>query len=280
MRKSHKLFYYCNDFWMKEIPLHKILQMSGVRAKKSLGQHFLVDINIAEKIASALQNENKGTVIEIGPGMGVLTDMLLGKHECFRAIELDTESVAYLKNKHADAEDWVINADFLKYNLSEIEGNISVIGNFPYYISSQIFFKVLEFSYKVDEVVCMIQKEVAERIASPPGKKQYGLLSVLLQAYYEIEYLFTVHEHCFSPAPKVKSAVIRLKRNATQNLNCDKDMFFKVVKMTFNQRRKTIRNSLKAAFPNLGEHELLTKRPEQLNVGQFETLVNWLSNQQ
>jgi len=250
--------------------------MLKVRAKKGLGQHFLVDKNIALKVVESLQKGKYNTLIEIGPGKGVLTEYLLKQEGCdFIAVELDTESIDYL-NVHfpADKEKF-ISGDFLQFPVEGLKEPIAIIGNFPYFISSSIFFKVLEHRTKVNQVVCMIQKEVAERIASPSGNKTYGIFSVLLQAYYNIEYLFTVHEHCFSPAPKVKSAVIRLTRNSTKELNCDPVLFVKVVKASFNQRRKMIRNSLKSIFINLPvENELLTKRPEQLSVDQFTELTN------
>ncbi|MCG8701542.1 MAG: 16S rRNA (adenine(1518)-N(6)/adenine(1519)-N(6))-dimethyltransferase RsmA [Bacteroidales bacterium] len=247
--------------------------MGEVRAKKSLGQHFLTDKNIALKIAQSLSVNDDVHVLEIGPGTGVLTDHLLAKYQYFNAIEIDTESVEFLTSKHKDAAEWLIEGDFLNYQMSTIAPNLAVIGNFPYYISSQIFFKVLESKDQVCEVVCMIQKEVADRLASSPGTKKYGLLSVLLQAYYDIEYLFTVHEHCFQPAPKVKSAVIRLKRNKRLSLDCDEQLFKKIVKATFNQRRKTIRKSLQSIFINLGENKYGQKRPEQLSVEEFEELT-------
>ncbi len=250
--------------------------MSKVRAKKGLGQHFLVDKNIALKVVGSLQRGKYNTLVEVGPGKGVLTEYLLKQEEGeFIAVELDTESIDYLNTNYPDDKEKFISGDFLKFSLENMKDPIAIIGNFPYFISSSIFFKVLANHTKVNQVVCMIQKEVAERIAAPSGNKTYGILSVLLQAYYNIEYLFTVHEHCFSPAPKVKSAVIRLTRNSTKELNCDPVLFVRVVKASFNQRRKMIRNSLKSIFINLPvESELLTKRPEQLSVDQFTELTN------
>jgi 16S rRNA (adenine1518-N6/adenine1519-N6)-dimethyltransferase len=249
--------------------------MQKVGAKKGLGQHFLTDKNIAEKIVSSLNYEGINTVIEIGPGTGVLTHSLLKLPlKSFLAVELDMESVKYLCTKYPEEKEKFIFTDFLKYSLEKHEAPLALIGNLPYFISSQIFFRALTYRDRVEGMVFMIQKEVAERIASPPGNKTYGILSVLLQAYYNIEYLFTVHEHCFSPAPRVKSAVIRLKRNQTKDLACDHNDFHKVVKASFNQRRKTIRNSLKRIFINLPtESDLLSKRPEQLTVDQFAELT-------
>jgi 16S rRNA (adenine1518-N6/adenine1519-N6)-dimethyltransferase len=247
--------------------------MQRVSAKKGLGQHFLTDKNVARKIVDSLLPDNYSTLIEIGPGTGVLTQHLLETRN-FKAIELDKESIDYLNKAFPDHTDKFIYADFLKHPIDQYSPPIAIIGNFPYYISSQILFKVLEHRSSVDQVVCMIQKEVAERIAAKHGNKTYGILSVLLQAYYNIDYLFTVHENCFSPAPKVKSAVIRLKRNSTDELKCNPDLFFKIVKGSFNQRRKIIRNSLQRFFVHLPEgHEILLKRPEQLTVEQFVQLT-------
>ncbi len=250
--------------------------MSIVRAKKALGQHFLKDQNIAHKIVDSLKAENIGKVIEIGPGMGVLTRFLLERKEFVTIpVEIDGESVEYLKAAYPSLQNLLIQGDFLQMDLTTISiEKLAVIGNFPYNISSQIFFKVLESRSQVEEVVCMIQKEVAQRIACKPGSKEYGILSVLLQAFYNIEYLFTVHENVFSPPPKVKSGVIRLIRNSTQQLDCNEQLFFKVVKASFNQRRKVLSNSLKALTPKLDkEHPLLSKRPEQLSVAEFVELT-------
>jgi 16S rRNA (adenine1518-N6/adenine1519-N6)-dimethyltransferase len=249
--------------------------MQKVGAKKGLGQHFLTDNNIARKIVDSLKGDDYKTLIEIGPGTGVLTDIILNRDlQGYSAVELDKESVDYLLNHYPDHQERFIFADFLKYPLEDHAAPVALIGNLPYFISSQIFFRALEYRDAVSQMVFMIQKEVAERIASPPGNKRYGILSVLLQAYYDIEYLFTVHEHCFSPAPKVKSAVIRLKRNDRSRLKCDHADFHRVVKASFNQRRKTIRNSLKSIFLNLPtESGLLSMRPEQLTVDQFAELT-------
>ena len=249
--------------------------MRRVGAKKGLGQHFLVDKNIARKIVDSILPGDHNSLIEIGPGTGMLTQFILEKEiSGFGAVELDKESIEYLHKEYPEHKDQFVFEDFLKYNLNKHEKPIVLIGNLPYFISSQIFFKALNHRDTVDQMIFMIQKEVAERIAAPPGNKTYGILSVLLQAYYSIEYLFTVHEHCFSPAPRVKSAVIRLKRNNTESLRCSHAVFHKVIKASFNQRRKTIRNSLRSIFLNLpAESEFLSMRPEQLSVKQFVELT-------
>ena len=249
--------------------------MQQVRPKKFLGQHFLTDLSVAQRIAETI---SAGRVLEIGPGMGVLTQYLLKNKDIdLTAIELDRESVAYLQEWYPELH--LIEGDFLKLDLAELypEGEFCVIGNYPYNISSQIFFKVLEYKDRIPVCSGMIQKEVAERIASKPGKKAYGILSVLLQAYYDIEYLFTVNENVFAPPPKVKSAVVRLTRNRRQELGCDEQLSKQLVKTAFNQRRKQMRNSL---MPLVGkENPLLsepvfTKRPEQLSVEEFIELTN------
>lgn len=254
--------------------------MSIVRAKKALGQHFLKDQNIARKIVDSLKATNVSKVIEIGPGMGVLTQYLLEKEFTTIPIEIDHESVTYLHAAYPQLKETLIQGDFLNIDLSSVSSEkLAVIGNFPYNISSQIFFRVIENRSQVEEVVCMIQKEVAQRIACKPGSKEYGILSVLLQAYYNIEYLFTVHENVFAPPPKVKSGVIRLVRNRTEKLECDEQLFFKVVKASFNQRRKVLSNSLKGLTPNLDkDHPLLSKRPEQLSVDNFVELTNLVTS--
>lgn len=254
--------------------------MSVVRAKKALGQHFLKDQNIARKIVESLKARDLKQVIEIGPGMGVLTRFLLENNEFTTIpVEIDHESVEYLLAAYPQLKNTLVQGDFLEMDLSSMYmDKIAIIGNFPYNISSQIFFKVIEHRALVDEVVCMIQKEVAQRIACKPGTKEYGILSVLLQAYYDIDYLFTVHENVFAPPPKVKSGVIRLSRNKTLQLGCDEKMFFKVVKASFNQRRKVISNSLKILSPRLDKnHPLLGKRPEQLSVTDFVELTNMVT---
>jgi 16S rRNA (adenine1518-N6/adenine1519-N6)-dimethyltransferase len=252
-----------------------------VRPKKHLGQHFLTDENIAQKIVHQLSDDIE-YLLEIGPGTGVLTKYLLQSNfQKFISIDTDSESVEFLQANHPEHKDTFIKDDFLRTDLSPLfESNFAIIGNFPYNISSQIFFKVLEYRNRIDEVVGMIQKEVAERIASPPGSKQYGILSVLLQAFYNIELCFTVSEHVFLPAPRVKSAVIKLTRNERKSLSCDEELFFEVVKKGFNQRRKTLRNSLKSfSFKDPENSELLhmlTLRPEQLGVGDFEKITGFI----
>ena len=274
-----------------------------VRPKKALGQHFLVDLNIARNIVNALSTDHD-VVIEVGAGMGVLTQYLIENQlEKLQVVEIDKESVEFLKKKFPELEGHLVLGDFLKYDISQlsfrpkpigeaekspaIEGDfstplrsarndIAVIGNFPYNISSQIFFQILKYRNNVSECVGMIQKEVAERIAAAPGSKTYGILSVLLQAWYDIEYLFTVHENVFNPPPKVKSAVIRLKRNNVKELGCDEKLFVTVVKQAFNQRRKTLRNSLRSMIPaDIIGNEIFNKRPEQLSVQEFVELTQY-----
>ncbi len=254
-----------------------------VRPKKHLGQHFLTDARIAERIAMSLQADRCRATLEIGPGTGVLTRFLLQRSDMdLYACEIDTESIRYLHDNLPALSDRLIEGDFLRMDLSEkFPEGVNVIGNFPYNISSQIFFHILEYKDLVPEVVCMLQREVAVRLAEPPGSKNYGILSVFLQAFYRIEYLFTVSETVFDPPPKVKSGVIRLVRNGTEKLDCDEKLFFRVVKTTFNQRRKTIRNSLRAGFPGLeGEHPLFSLRPERLSVADFTELTRWVAEQQ
>lgn len=249
-----------------------------VRAKKYLGQHFLRDEGIARQIADSLTGSTSH-VLEIGPGMGVLTKYLCDRPDLdFHAIEIDTESVEYLHQHYPALH--VIEGDFLSLDLSTIFSEpFAIIGNFPYNISSQILFKLFDNRDRVPELVGMFQKEVAERVAAPAGNKSYGILSVLLSAYYDIEYLFTVHEHVFSPPPKVKSAVIRLQRNSVQTLDCDEALFVRVVKAGFNQRRKTLRNALQQLQMPLNALpvDLLSKRAEQLTVAQFVTITQCLS---
>lgn len=251
--------------------------MNFVTPKKNLGQHFLTDQNIARKIVDSL-GPDVADVLEIGPGMGVLTRFLLTRTELnLQVIEIDRDSVAYLKQNFPELKK-IWSEDFLKSDIGEkFEGNFNVIGNFPYNISSQIFFKVLEFRDRIPEVVGMVQKEVAERIASKHGNKTYGILSVILQAFYEIEYLFTVSEHVFQPPPKVKSAVIRLKRNNVEKLPCNEVFFVEVVKAAFNLRRKMLRNSLKLICDELPE-KYADKRPEQLSVQDFIELTGIIEN--
>ncbi len=258
--------------------------MTQVRAKKALGQHFLTDLNIARKICHSLAGgtaDSPKQVLEVGCGMGVLTQFLLQRDDITTyGAEIDIESVEYLHEHYPDFAPRLIEGDFLKMDLRERFGNeVLVIGNFPYNISSQIFFKVIENRDIVPECVGMIQREVAVRIAEPPGSREYGILSVLLQAWYDIEYLFTVGEKVFNPPPKVKSAVIRLKRNATKQLGCDEALFVKVVKASFGQRRKMIRNSMRSVFGDFGgeEHRFFTQRAEQLSVEDFVELTNWVA---
>ena len=257
--------------------------ITQVRAKKSLGQHFLKDEGIARRIADSLELSERTPVLEIGPGMGVLTKYLINNPNAdFTVVEIDKESVTYLNEHYPELR--VIDGDFLKMRLDQVyPDGLCVIGNFPYNISSQIFFKVLEYRDLVPQVVGMIQKEVAERLAEPPGSRTYGILSVLLQAYYDIEYLFTVDENVFAPPPKVKSAVIRLKRNSRKSLDCDEKLFFTVVKTAFNQRRKQLRNSLKPLLPKKddeAEPKILDYRPEQLGVEDFVELTNYVARRQ
>lgn len=255
--------------------------MDYVRPKKNLGQHFLKDLGIAQDIVNGLRLTSYRQLIEIGPGMGVLTDFLVKRDDIeLFAAEVDGESVEYLTAKYPEfAKEHLIYGDFLKMRLETIfPDKFGVVGNFPYNISSQIFFKILDYKDQVDEVVCMLQKEVAERLAEPPGTKTYGILSVLLQAFYDIEYLFTVHEHVFNPPPKVKSAVIRLTRNSVTHLDCDEKLFKTVVKTTFNHRRKTIRNTVKPLVAaDAPAHPLYSERPEKLSVQQFVELTNHVS---
>lgn len=251
--------------------------MQNIKPKKFLGQHFLKDLQIAQRIADTLDDFPNFPILEIGPGMGVLTQFLLKKQGELSVVEIDRESVPYLQKRFPELENRIIEADFLKLDLKQLyQEKFCLIGNYPYNISSQIFFKLLDYK---DQVPCcsgMIQKEVAERIAAGPGSKTYGILSVLLQAWFEVEYLFTVSEKVFDPPPKVKSAVVKLVRNDRKTLSCDERFFKTVVKTSFNQRRKTLRNSMK---PLLGKEceiysdPIFDKRPEQLSVADFERLT-------
>jgi 16S rRNA (adenine1518-N6/adenine1519-N6)-dimethyltransferase len=252
--------------------------MSRVQPKKNLGQHFLKDPGIAGRIAASLTGEGYSSVLEIGPGMGILTGFLIErKFDDFRVIEIDNESVNYLHANFPGLKT-ILSGDFLSMDIDHYySGKLAIIGNFPYNISTQIFFKVLKYREKIVEISGMLQKEVAERICSGPGSKTYGILSVLLQAFYKTEYLFTVSENVFSPPPKVKSGVIRLIRNDVSNLGCDEDLFLRVVKACFNQRRKTLRNSVRSAFElNRDDYHEFGLRPEQLSVNQFVQLTNWI----
>lgn len=250
---------------------------SPVKPKKFLGQHFLKDLDIARRIADTVKDYGEMPILEIGPGTGVLTQFLLSAGHDLTVVEIDQESVAYLRAHFPALDGRILEEDFLKLPLDRIfPDRFCVIGNYPYNISSQIFFKVLDYKDRIPCCSGMIQKEVAERMASGPGNKDYGILSVLMQAWYDIEYLFTVSEQVFDPPPKVKSAVIRMTRNRVTDLGCSERLFKQVVKTSFNQRRKTLRNSLK---PLLGkdcpllENELFDKRPEQLSVEQFIALT-------
>lgn len=251
-----------------------------IRPKKALGQHFLTDLSVAQRIAATLDEYKGLPVVEVGPGMGVLTRFLLDEGHDVKVVELDTESVDYLNANFPDLKGRIAEADFLRVDLDELvpgNGPFCLIGNYPYNISSQIFFHALDWK---DRIVCcsgMLQKEVAERLAAPAGTKARGILSVLLQAWYTVEYLFTVDENVFNPPPKVKSGVIRMVRNSVTDLGCDPALFRTVVKTTFGQRRKTIRNSVKPLFPAgapLPDSPLLALRPEQLSVEQFVELTN------
>jgi 16S rRNA (adenine1518-N6/adenine1519-N6)-dimethyltransferase len=260
-----------------------------VRAKKALGQHFLTDQTIAQRIVGSL-GEGVRDVLEIGPGMGVLTQYLLQREDIdLKAVEVDGESVGYLLTHFLGIEGKLLQADYLRLPMEKVfPGPYRVIGNFPYNISSQIFFKILDDKDRVPEVVCMIQKEVAERIAEKPGSKTYGILSVLLQAWYDIEYCFTVGPGAFAPPPKVHSAVIRLTRNSRTTLGCDEKLFKQVVKTAFNQRRKTLRNALKQLLNSIPQtdpvennqvsiNDLLDLRAERLSVEDFIALTRYIA---
>ncbi len=255
--------------------------MDHLRTKKSLGQHILRDKNIAKKIVNSLTLNNYSGILEIGPGTGILTGLIsnLGLQDAY-FVEIDASAVKILNEEFPDIKDKIIHDDFLKLDIESLfPGRFAIIGNFPYNLSSRIFFKILDHRDRVTEVVCMIQKEVAERISSPPGSRHYGILSVLLQSYYNIEYLFTVSENVFFPRPKVKSSVIRFLRNDRKELNCNSELFIQVVKKGFNQRRKTLRNSLKSILLNLEtDNYLFQLRPEQLSIDQFIDLTNIIDN--
>ncbi len=255
-----------------------------VRPKKALGQHFLTDLNVAKRIASTLDEYKNLPVIEVGPGMGVLTQFLIDDGHDVRVAEIDDESVEYLKENFPALDGRIIEGDFLKMDLDDVfagDGKFCVIGNYPYNISSQIFFHVLDYK---DRVACcsgMLQREVAERLAAKPGTKARGILSVLLQAWFDVEYLFTVDENVFNPPPKVKSGVVRLTRNTVSDLGCDPALFKTVVKTTFGMRRKALRNSVRGLLPAgapLPTSELLAMRPEQLSVADFVELTNLIES--
>ncbi len=256
--------------------------IKSVKPKKALGQHFLTDLNIAARIAATVQSYTI-PVLEIGPGMGVLTQFLLQQGSDVTVVEIDKESVKYLTEHFPQLQGRILEFDFLKLPLDRLfPDKFCVIGNYPYNISSQIFFKVLDYKERIPCCSGMLQKEVAERIASKPGNKAYGILSVLLQAWYDIEYLFTVDEGVFNPPPKVKSAVIRMTRNNVTLLGCDEQLFKTVVKTGFNQRRKTLRNSLKPLLPENAKGDIsdpiFDQRPEQLSVPQFIELTNRIAS--
>ena len=257
--------------------------MKQVKPKKNLGQHFLTDLNIAKRIADTVDACPDIPVLEIGPGMGVLTQYLVQKPREVKAVEIDKESVAYLHETFPKLRDNIIGNDFLCMDLNEVFGGRQFVltGNYPYDISSQIFFKMLDYKDLVPCCTGMIQREVALRMASEPGNKAYGILSVLIQAWYDVEYLFTVDENVFNPPPKVKSAVIRMTRNNVTSLGCNEALFKRLVKSVFNQRRKMLRVSLRQMFnkenlpsPEFFAHDIMTRRPEQLTIAQFVELTN------
>lgn len=253
--------------------------MGLVKPKKFLGQHFLKDLSIAKDIADTVDECPGLPILEVGPGMGVLTQFLMEKGREVKVVELDFESVAYLRENFPALEGNIIEDDFLKLKLEKLfDGRPFVLtGNYPYNISSQIFFKMLDYKDLIPCCTGTIQKEVAERIAAGPGSKTYGILSILIQAWYKVEYLFTVHEHVFNPPPKVKSAVIRMTRNETKELGCNERLFKLIVKTTFNQRRKTLRNSISSILEKgnpLSNDPVFNKRPEQLSVQEFIELTN------
>lgn len=252
-----------------------------VKAKKHLGQHFLKDLNIAKKIADTISTENE-TVLEIGPGTGILTQFLKEvPNRILYVAEVDQESVDYLIRKDIVKKEFILG-DFLKLDVSQTFPNdFTIIGNFPYNISSQIVFKAIDYRAQVAEFAGMFQKEVAERIGAPPGSKTYGIISVMTQAYFDVEYLFTVSETVFSPPPKVKSGVIRMKRKKNLHLECDEIVFKRIVKTSFNTRRKMLRKSLRSIFnkPEILSQEIFTKRPEQLSVADFVMITNLLNKE-
>ena len=261
--------------------------MRTVRPKKNLGQHFLTDLNIAKAIADTVDACPGIPVLEVGPGMGVLTQFLMPKERELKVVEIDAESVAYLNEKYPGLRPNIVGEDFLRMDLGKLfDGRKFVLtGNYPYDISSQIFFKMLDNKDLIPCCTGMIQREVALRMASTPGNKAYGILSVLIQAWYDVEYLFTVDENVFNPPPKVKSAVIRMTRNGTDDLGCDWALFRRVVKTAFNQRRKMLRGSLKPLFqdgmPGEGffAQYMMTMRPEQLTIRQFVELTNMVGKE-
>ena len=253
--------------------------MNSVKPKKFLGQHFLIDLQIAKKIADTVDACPSIPVLEVGPGMGVLTKYLMQKDRPLKVVEIDRESVPYLQEHFPALKDSIIEADFLQLDLRQVfDGQPFVLtGNYPYNISSQIFFHMLKHKDLIPCCTGMIQKEVAERIAAKPGSKAYGVLSIMIQAWYDVEYLFTVNENVFNPPPKVKSAVIRMKRNNSEHLGCDENLFRRIVKMVFTMRRKMMRNGMKQILPKdcpLLNDEIFNKRPEQLSVAEYVELTN------
>ena len=261
--------------------------MKQVRPKKNLGQHFLIDLSIAKRIADTVDACPELPVLEVGPGMGVLTQYLMEKPRPVKVVEIDTESVEYLNEHFPRLRENILGEDFLRMDLNKVfDGKQFVLtGNYPYDISSQIFFKMLDNKDLIPCCTGMIQREVAQRMASAPGNKAYGILSVLIQAWYDVEYLFTVDENVFNPPPKVKSAVIRMTRNEVTDLGCDEQLFKRVVKTVFNQRRKMLRVSLRQIFsgrevsPDFYQHDVMTRRPEQLSVAEFVDLTNLVASQ-
>ena len=261
--------------------------MKLVKPKKNLGQHFLTDLSIAKRIADTVDACPEIPVLEIGPGMGVLTQYLVEKPRVVKAVEIDAESIAYLYERFPKLHENILGEDFLQMDLTQIfDGKQFVLtGNYPYDISSQIFFKMLDYKDLIPCCTGMIQREVALRMAAAPGSKAYGILSVLIQAWYDVEYLFTVDENVFNPPPKVKSAVIRMTRNDVTDIGCDEQLFKRVVKTVFNQRRKMLRVSLRQIFNNgkptdgFYEQDIMTKRPEQLSIPQFVKLTNMVEEQ-
>ena len=275
-------FARCKDMQLKRknnSNRYNNLRMKLVKPKKFLGQHFLKDLQVAQDIADTVDACPSLPILEVGPGMGVLTQFLLKKERPVKVVELDFESVAFLRENFSIMGENIIEQDFLKMDLSQLFGGQPFVltGNYPYNISSQIFFKMLDYKDLIPCCTGMIQKDVSERIAAGPGSKTYGILSVLIQAWYHVEYLFTVHEHVFNPPPKVKSAVIRMIRNETSELGCDEKLFKQIVKTTFNQRRKTLRNSISPILGKdnpLSSDPIFNKRPEQLSVQEFIDLTN------
>ena len=261
--------------------------MKQVRPKKNLGQHFLTDLNIAKRIADTVDACPELPVLEVGPGMGVLTQYLIEKPRPVKVVEIDSESVEYLHANYPQLSDNILGEDFLRMDLTKVfDGRQFVLtGNYPYDISSQIFFKMLDNKDLIPCCTGMIQREVAQRMASEPGTKAYGILSVMIQAWYNVEYLFTVDENVFNPPPKVKSAVIRMTRNEVTDLGCDEKLFKQVVKASFNQRRKMLRVSLRQIFSgkqtteDFFQRDIMTKRPEQLTIAQFVDLTNQIEEQ-